>query len=80
LTGIAMPLIKKCDVNDYFAAKRNARLHPLKSARQPVPAGLSRPEPGVAGANQKGFARDFLGEHSFVKPVAPDGNEGRGAL
>jgi hypothetical protein len=30
---------------------------------------------------QKGFAKDFLGEHSVpVKPIAPGAKEGLGAL
>jgi hypothetical protein len=63
-----MALIKKCDVNDYFAAKRRARLHPLKPANQTA----SKPSE---------FARDFLGEHSTPKkPIEPGANEGRGAL
>ena len=63
-----MALIKKCDVNDYFAAKRRARLHPLAPARQPA-------------AKQAECARDFLGEHSAPKkPIEPGANDGRGAL
>ena len=81
IIGIAMPLIKKCDVNDYLAARRRARLHPLKSPGKPDAAGLSVPAPGVAGAKQAGFAKDFLGEHSVaVKPIAPGSKEGLGAL
>ena len=75
-----MPLIKKCDVNDYFAARKRARLHPLKSSAKPAATGLSGPAPGIAVASQMGFVKDFLGEHSFVKPVAPDGDEGLEAL
>jgi hypothetical protein len=63
-----MALIKKCDVNDYFAAKRHARLHPLKPANKPA----SKPS---------GFARDFLGEHSTPKkPIEPGADDGYGAL
>jgi hypothetical protein len=63
-----MALIKKCDVNDYFAAKRRSRLHPLKPASQPA-------------AKEPGFAKDFLGDHSAPKkPLLPGANEGRGAL
>ena len=63
-----MALIKKCDVNDYFAAKRNARLHPLKPTNQ-------------AASKPAEFAKDFLGEHSTPKgPIAPGGDKGLGAL
>ena len=63
-----MALIKKCDVNDYFAAKRNARLHPLKPTNKPA----SKPAE---------FARDFLGEQSKPKkPIAPGADDGCGAL
>lgn len=75
-----MPLIKKCDVNDYLAARKRARLHPLKSAAKPVATGLAEPAPAIAVANQERFAKDFLGEHSLVKPIAPGGDEGLGAL
>jgi len=63
-----MALIKKCDVNDYFAAKRRARLHPLKPTSQP-------------NSKPSGFVKDFLGEHSTPKkPIEPGACEGRGAL
>ncbi len=66
-----MALIKKCDVDDYFAAKRRARLHPLK--------GASKPNASVA--KQSGFAKDFLSEHSILrKTTNPGGDTGRGAL
>jgi len=66
-----MPLIKKCDVNEYFAAKRRARLHPLKPACQP----------DATGGKQVGFAKDFLAEHSIPrKSTNPSGDDGRGAL
>jgi hypothetical protein len=66
-----MALIKKCDVNEYFAAKRRARLHPLTSPGQPV----------VTVTKESGFAKDFLGEHSTPrKSTRPSGDEGRGAL
>jgi hypothetical protein len=66
-----MALIKKCDVNEYFAAKRRARLLPLTPASQPVAAGMK----------PSGFAKDFLREHSIPrKSTNPSGDEGRGAL
>ena len=66
-----MALIKKCDVNEYFAAKRRARLHPLTPASQPA----------ATVTKQAGFAKDFLGEHSTSrKATNPGDDEGRGAL
>jgi hypothetical protein len=66
-----MALIKKCDVNDYFAAKRRARLHPIKPASRA----------NATGAKQAGFAKDFLGEHTTPrKTTNPGGDTGRGAL
>ena len=66
-----MALIKKCDVNEYFAAKRRARLHPLMPASQPV----------ATGTKESGFAKDFLGEHTTPrKATNPNGDAGRGAL
>lgn len=66
-----MPLIKKCDVNEYFAAKRRARLHPLKPASHP----------DATGIKQAAFAKDFLGEHSTArKSTNPNDDDGRGAL
>jgi hypothetical protein len=66
-----MALIKKCDVNEYFAAKRRARLHSLTPASLPVAAGTKPSE----------FAKDFLGEHTTPrKSTNPSGDAGRGAL
>jgi hypothetical protein len=66
-----MALIKKCDVDDYFAAKRRARLHRPKSVGQP----------NASGPKQAGFAKDFLSEHSTPsKKNNPNGDAGRGAL
>ena len=81
MTGIAMPLIKKCDVNDYLAARRRARMHPLKSSVKPAATDPAGAAPSIAGAKQTGFAKDFLREHSLpVKPIAPGSKEGLGAL
>jgi hypothetical protein len=66
-----MALIKKSDVNDYFAAKRRARLHLLTPSSTPAEARTKR----------SGFVKDFLGEHTTPKnPIEPGADEGRGAL
>jgi hypothetical protein len=76
-----MPLIKKRDVKNYFAARRRARTHPLAPASQPDPTGFSGPETGAVPADPAVFAKDFLGEHSSpAKSIAAGAKEGRGAL
>jgi hypothetical protein len=76
-----MTLIKKCDVPNYFAARRRARMHPCTPISQPDATGFSSPEPGVISANPSKFRKDFLGEHSSPgKPIAPGTDKGRGAL
>jgi hypothetical protein len=81
MTGLAMTLIKKRDVEKHFAARRRARTHPFIPASQPDATGFSGPAPDSIPVKQKGFAKDFLGEHSVpVKPIAPGAKEGLGAL
>jgi hypothetical protein len=81
MTGIAMTLIKKRDVEKHFAARRRARTHPFIPASQPDATGFSGPAPDSIPVKQKGFAKDFLGEHSVpVKPIEPRVIEGPGAL
>ncbi len=76
-----MPLIKKCDLNEYSCRAGRARLHPFKPASQPDATGFSGPERGAIRANQSGFAKDSLGEHpSPHKSIEPSADEGRGAL
>jgi hypothetical protein len=76
-----MTLIKKRDVKKHFAARRHARTHPFISASQPDATGFSGPAPDSIPVKQKGFAKDFLGEHSVpVKPIEPRVIEGPGAL
>jgi hypothetical protein len=76
-----MTLIKKRDVKKHFAARRRARTHPFISASQPDATGFSGPAPDSIPVKQKGFAKDFLGEHSVpVKPIEPRVIEGPGAL
>ena len=76
-----MPLIKKCDVNEYFAARRRARLHPLKAASQRDTTAIPAPEPGAINAKQSRFAKDFLGEHSSPeKSIGSSADKGRSSL
>jgi len=73
-----MPLIKKCDVNEYFAARRRARLHPLLAASQADATGHTGAKPGAIRTKKSEFAKDFLGEHSSPARLAAD--KGREAL
>lgn len=67
-----MALIKKADVNDYFAARRRMRVAGAQLAKQAVVIGPLQPKTTGAKANASGFEKDFSLEHSTLKlPAAP---------
>ena len=67
-----MALIKKADVNDYFAARRRMRVAGAQLAKQAGEIGTSQPKATGAKANASGFEKDFSVEHSALKlPGAP---------
>jgi hypothetical protein len=69
-----MTLIKKCDVQNYFAARRLARKHTFTPASQPDATGFSGPEPDANRAVPTAFAKDFITEHSTPgKSIPPRG-------
>ncbi len=76
-----MPLIKKCDVQEHFAARRRARSHGYIAPSQPAAADSSRAKANAAPSSRSAFAEDFSGEHaSSVKSMAPNADKGREAL
>jgi len=76
-----MPLIKKRDVQSYFAARRRARTHPLMPVSQSVAAANSGPVPGAVSATPSAFVKDFREEHSSPgRSVTPAAGKDRGAL
>ncbi len=76
-TGIAMPLIKKIDVENYRATRSHKGVRPDTSARLPDASGISSSgsgatatapdptKPNLLRPSPSGFAKDFLAEHSF---------------
>ena len=67
-----MALIKKIDVNDYFAARRRMRVAGAQLVKQAAVIGPSEPKATGAKANASGFEKDFSLEHSALKlPAAP---------
>jgi hypothetical protein len=73
-----MTLIKKRDVNSYFAAKRNqgSRNHIVPTS-QPDATGFSANEPDVVEATPADFNQDFTLDHSSPRkphPSAGDSN------
>jgi hypothetical protein len=76
-----MPLIKKRDVKNYFAARRRARSHPLMPASKPDAVANSEQDPGAISSTPSAFAEDFREEHSSRdKSTTPAAGKGRGAL
>ena len=76
-----MPLIKKRDVQSYFAARRRARTHPLMPVRQPDAAAISGQKPGAVLSTPSAFAKDFREEHSSPgRSITPAAGKDRGAL
>jgi hypothetical protein len=67
-TGAAMPLIKRADVRNYLATRRQ-RAHRRLSTSVPVPTGTSEngavsTRPDFSRSEPAIFAEDFFAEHS----------------
>jgi hypothetical protein len=62
-----MPLIKKIDVNDHFAARRKMRLAARGLMRQPAATAPSGSETAGGKANASEFGKDVSVEHSALK-------------
>src|ERR1700721_1293905 len=71
-TGSVMPLIKKIDVNDHFAARRKLRLAARGLMRQPAATAPSASETAPRKANVSEFGKDVSVENSALK--LPEGN------
>ncbi len=73
-----MTLIKKRDVNDYFAARRlNGKQIRIVPASQPDATGFSGKEPVPVDATPLEFRQDFTADHSSsgtTHPSAGDSN------
>jgi hypothetical protein len=59
-----MPLIKKIDVNEHFAARRRMRLAARGLVRQPAATAPLGPEAAGRKADASGFEKDVSLEHS----------------
>ena len=62
-----MPLIKKIDVNDHFAARRKMRLAAMGLKKQPAATAPLGAEATAGKANASGFKKDFSLERSALK-------------
>jgi hypothetical protein len=76
-----MPLIKKRDVKNYFAARRHTHTHPQTPERLPDAAANAGPERAVDICITSEFAEDFREEHSSPgKTSTPPVAKGLGPL
>ena len=76
-----MSLIKKCDVDAHFAARKLRRLHLIHQVAKPTVANKLAADSSKAATGETGFVADFSLEHSspggtLSAVVTPDGATG----
>jgi hypothetical protein len=68
MTGAAMSLLKKCDVNNRLPASGNRSQHSFRPVRDADKANPSEIKPDGPSASRLTFVEDFILEHDLRGP------------
>jgi wyosine [tRNA(Phe)-imidazoG37] synthetase (radical SAM superfamily) len=68
MTGVAMSLIKKCDVKNHLSSRLRQGGHLHRPASQPDATGFSGVEPGRAEPNTDPLIADLIKQASSIGP------------